>query len=337
MRRAKTLDFPLSQLGDQFSTAGSLRVQSTKILLADHEIRQFWLPKPGLYGTRQRQTSNHAVVLDYYRLLCFQRVTDRLANPAKTHLLASLLPRVRTNKAQNIFPDASVKPPRGCPKTPGYEPEDLELLLEGSQTQRLTLVEFQNQNRTAVEYPCYPESTFELYRDYEHRLFDGASDLWWHNPVAAQKLLTDRWDKWHHGIGRRRGNVEQKDVLNILSYESKAAFHQCYSALWVELIPYFVANQPNQVISRRFHSLWHLDQRLNVPGSARVVHLLHGLAVGLHPAFGMLLTTNTGRRIVGEMVANPDDLAAQERFFQAGMISLYLYATTRRFRCPVVS
>ena len=29
----------------------------------------------------------------------------------------------------------------------------------------------------------------------------------------------------------------EKDVLNILSYESKAAFHQCYSALWVEMLP----------------------------------------------------------------------------------------------------
>ena len=151
------------------------------------------------------------------------------------------------------------------------------------------------------------------------------------------KLVSGRWDKWHHGIGRRRGNVEQKDVLNILSYESKAAFHQCYSALWVELIPHLVANQPNQVISRRFHSLWHLDQRLDVPGSKQVVHLLHGLVLGLHPAFGMLLTTETGMRLVGETVANPDDLAAQERFLHAGMISLYLYATTRRFRCPVVS
>ena len=187
MRRAKSVDFPLSQLGDQFSKAGSLRIQSGKIQLAAHEIRQFWLPKPGLYGTRNRQSINHTAVLDFYRLLCSHRITAPLVAPAKTHLLASLLPRVRSNKAQNVFPDASVKPPRGCPATPGYEPEDLELLLEGSQTQRLTVIEFHNQNRTAVEFPSYPESTFGLYREYEHRLFDGATDVWWDDPDAARE------------------------------------------------------------------------------------------------------------------------------------------------------
>ena len=335
MARITRHEFPLSQLGRQFLDAGSLDLCSRRIVLADNCIQQFWLPKPGLSGTRNRQAGNHRAVLDFFQLLCFNRVDDRDINPAKTHLLASLLPHVRNNKAQGIFPDASISPPRGCPTTPGFDSEDLESQLRVSEQERISIFDFCNRNREAVEFPDYPESTFELYREFESELFADDTSLWWADPMTAGENVTQRWLGWRNGFGRRRGNGTKKEVLDILSYESKAAFHQCYSSLWLEILPHLMADQTNREISMRFHTLWHLDHRIASPDQ-RHIHLLHGLVLGLHPAFGKLLTTETGTRLIGAAVAAPEDIPAQERFLHAGLVSLYLYAAARRFRCTAV-
>ena len=177
-----------------------------------------------------------------------------------------------------------------------------------------------------LRFACI-ESLKKSYLMVQHR-FGGTT-----RPKQKCLLKNDGCD----GLGRHRGNEDKKDVLNILSFECKAAFHQCYSALWVEMIPRLMVNERNQEFSQTFHTLWHLDHRLAIPGHARDVHLLHGLALGLHPAFGMLLTTETGSRLVGETVAEPENIAAQERFLHAGLVSLYLFAAARRSRCRGIS
>ena len=330
MPRFQTTDFMLSRIGNQFKDMGSIRLMFKQTTLADQTFRQFWIPKPGLFGIRNQRSGNHAAVLDFYQTLCFDRVNDQDENPAKTHLLASLLPSVRNNKAQGIFPDACVTPPKGCSVTQSFDSNELELLLQGSKDERTSVVDFCNSNRKAVEFPEYPESTFELYRDFESELFADAA-RWWSDPVAATKRTMERWSKWHKDIGRRGGNNSKKEVLNILSFESKAAFQQCYSALWVELIPHLIEGQENQLFSQRFHTLWHLDHRFRSSGQ-RDAHLFHGLVFALHPVFGKLLTTEEGSRLVGKTVANPDDVASQERFLHAGLVSLHLYVAARSLR-----
>ena len=321
-------EFPISALDPRHPQAGSLNICTQEIELAGQVFNQFWLPKPGLFGTRNMRSSNHTVVLDFYRALCLDRVKGRDSNSDKVHLLASLLPKIRSNGAQAIFPDASVKPPRGVANG-GVDVEALESQLRGSKDEQLSLVDFCNRNRDAVGFPNFPEDTFSMYRKFEQRLFEGTAKLWWENENVANNLVEKRWLDWCNGFGRRRGNKVKKDVLNILSYESKAAFHQCYSALWVEMLPRLMTDQANREFSQRFHTLWHLDHRLKVPGQDRDAHLFQGLALGLHPAFGNLLQTETGRRLTGETVLNPNDIAGQERFLHAGLVSLYLYAAAR--------
>ena len=331
------VEFLMSQIGEQFSSIGTLSLCCHEIKLAGYQFSQFWLPKPGLFGLRNKQSHNHTAVLDFFRQLSHDRVRDRDSRPAKTHMLASLLPRVRSNRAQSIFPDASVTPPKGCPTETEFNSGELEARLAKSSSERVSLVDFINQTREAVEFPDFPDGTFERYREFESELFDNAAAQWWFDSVAANDLIEKRWLRWCNGFGRRSGNAEKKDVLNILSYESKAAFTQCYSSLWVELIPHLIAGQENPEFSQRFHTLWHLDHRVEVPRNMRPVNLLHGLAFGLHPAFGMLLTTESGSRLVGEAVAAPKNIAAQERFLHAGLVSLYLYAAARQFRCQGIS
>ncbi len=336
MDRIASIEFPLSNLGDNFSPAGKLHLRSKEITLANNVIRQFWVPKPGLFGTRNKTSRNHEVILEFYKLLCINRIDDACIEPAKTHLLASLIPDIRCNRAQDIFPDASLKLSRGRSVTSAFGPAELEPLLRESENEQLTIFEFCRRNREAVEFPEFPETTFGEYRNFEQELFLNTTSLWWNDPNAAYKLVSQRWNHWYRTIGRRGGNEISKDVLNILSYESKAAFHQCYSAIWFEILPYLKMGQPNQEIFHKFHSLWHLDQRMPYD-CHRSNHLLHGLVLGLHPAFGVLLRTQTGSRLVGAMLEAPEDNVAQERFLHAGLVSLFLYAAERNARRTVSS
>ena len=335
MSKIQTTEFNLSGIGDQFS--GVIELMSRRTTLADQPFKQYWVSKQGLFGTRRKRSGNHAAILDFYNQLCVDRNKDRHEMSAKVHLLASLLPLVRSNKAQNIFPDASTLQPKECLEPSEFNPEALEVQLRKSKSARISVVDFCNRNRDAVDFPCFSASTFELYREFEAELFCDVPSRWYDDAPAAKVLVEQRWMRWCNGFGRRRGNKEKKDVLNILSYESKAAFTQCYSALWVEMIPHLLVGQENPDFCRQFHTLWHLDHRIPVPGSERPVNLLHGLALGLHPSFGMLLTTETGSRLVGETVAMPRDIEAQERFLHAGLVSLYLYATARQFRSHRIS
>ena len=255
---------------------------SRQTALGDFSFQQFWVPKPGLFGTREKRSGNHAAVLDFYRSLCVDRINDRHEMSTKVHLLASLLPLVRSNGSQRVFPDASVVTAKDCPTQSEFCSETLEIHLKASETEQTTLVEFCNKNREAVGFPIFPHATFSTYRAFESELLVNATDQWWYDPTGAQLLVERRWLQWCDGFGRRRGNKEKKDVLNILSYECKAAFHQAYSALWVEMIPHLSAGNDNQLFSQRFHTLWHLDHRIAVPGHDRDIHLLHGLVLGLH-------------------------------------------------------
>lgn len=328
----QTIEFILSRFGNQYEQAGSIRLISRNTVLGDSLFRQFWIPKTGLFGTRNKLSSNHSAVLDFYRCLCIDRLNDQLETPAKVHLLASLLPLIRSNGAQGIFPDASVVTPKNCPTQSEFSAETLEFQLKASEAEQISVADFCNRNREALEFPDFPDSTFKLYWEFESELLGNPTSRWWENPTAAYELVEKRWLQWRDGFGRRRGNKEKKDVLNILSFECKAAFHQVYSALWVEMIPNLIEDQDNQLFSQRFHALWHLDHRISIPGHDRDVHLLHGLALGLHPALGTMLKTETGSRLVGEAVAAPEDTDAQERFLHASLVSLYLYAAARRSR-----
>ena len=333
----QTTKFILSRMGVQYEKAGSIKLMSRQTVLGDSLFRQFWIPKTGLFGTRNKRSSNHSAVLDFYRYHCINRLNDRLETPAKVHLLASLLPLIRSNGAQDIFPDASVVTPKNCPTQSEFSAERLESQLRASDTEQVSVVDFCNRNRKAIEFSEFPNTTFKLYGEFESELLANATSQWWQDPTAAYKLVEKTWLRWRDGFGRRSGNKEKKDVLNILSFECKAAFHQAYSALWVEMIPYLIADKDNQLFSQRFHALWHLDHRISIPGHYRDVHLLHGLALGLHPAFGTMLKTKTGSRLVGEAVAESEDIDAQERFLHASLVSLYLYAAARRSRITSVA
>lgn len=303
----------------------SISLCRRELEMGNRMVQQYWIRKPGLYGTRRQNSSNHRAILTAFRCLVLAAGALRDDEAAQSHLLASLLSVSRSNGAQRIFPDA-------CPKARiGTADRDmLEEMLNLSSHERMTLHDFQVQNREALGFPDYGEEVWARYREFSAQLFDQAISIWPDNLDASIACVRSQWEQMTKSFGRRRGCQEEKQILDILSFESKAAFHQCYSALWVELIPVLSAEQTDRPLFESFHSLWHLEQR--IPCEPHPQHLLHGLVLGLHPAFGDLLATNSGRKIVGCLLESPSNQEEQERFLHAGLVSLHHYAARRECR-----
>ena len=115
-------------------------------------------------------------------------------------------------------------------------------------------------------------------------------------------------------------------MLDVLSYEARAAFHQCYSALWFELLPRLVDRHGLDALGREFHELWHLDQ-IREPEPGARVHLFHGHVFALHPAGGLLLGTPAGSDRVGAwLTAGEDREEAFERLLHALFLTVHHYA-----------
>ncbi|MCA9118303.1 MAG: hypothetical protein KDA79_24735, partial [Planctomycetaceae bacterium] len=141
--------------------------------------------------------------------------------------------------------------------------------------------------------------------------------------------------------GRRGGNSDQKRILDILSYEARAAVHRCYSAVWVGIIDTLSECDGWSAEADRFHKLWHLDQCWQGDDEGRSnFHLFHGHIFGLHPACADFVETPTGRQLIGEWLASghdpscgqavgiPDSAAPQfERLLGGILIAVMAYAS----------
>ena len=121
------------------------------------------------------------------------------------------------------------------------------------------------------------------------------------NVSEAVATVEERWNTWNKRFARRSKFQTQKTVLDVLSFESKAAFHQCYSAAWLVILPHLMSDQEPREIFENFHGLWHLDQRIESPKSGQSIRLLHGLVLGLHPAFSLLIACTKSEACQSQM------------------------------------
>lgn len=325
--RIRHHEISLSSLGIAIDEDLSISLCRRELELGNRMVQQCWMRKPGLYGTRNQISSNHRAVLMAFRHLVLNDGDPDDRGVAEAHLLASLLPVSRSNGAQRIFPDASA---RVRDRRDSSHLEALDEMLKASSHERRTWHEFDVQNREALGFPDYGEEVWGRYRELSAQLFDQAISIWPDDLDTSIASVHSQWDQMTKSFGRRRGCQEEKQILDILSFESKAAFSQCYSAIWVELIPVLSAEQTDPSLFESFHSLWHLEQR--ILSEPHPQHLLHGLVLGLHPAFGDLLATNSGRKIVGGLLESPSNQEEQERFLHAGLVSLHHYAARRECR-----
>ncbi|EMI44887.1 hypothetical protein RRSWK_02527 [Rhodopirellula sp. SWK7] len=289
-------------------------------------FRQFWLKNSSIYGGRGRRAENQPSILNFFhRMTVDAGCLEDHRKPAETFLLASLASEIRSNKAQQVFPDASLanwSSAYRCRKVAA-----LDAQLRQSSGETMTSDDFYRHSRTVCELAEMSNNVIEEYLTLELQLFDGVLDDWIDEPETCKQLVNERWRDWM--LMARRSSCKQvfKDVLNILSYESKAALHQCYSLLWIHLADAF-ADLEGSAFVRQFNRFWHCDHRIPT-GVVQDMHLLHGHIFGLHPAFSMMIQTEVGGNIIANAIGHSFDSSAMRTFFAAAIVSLNFYMSDR--------
>jgi hypothetical protein len=303
--------------------------------------QQFWMDTGTLYGQRGRHAPNLQPMADYFWVKCCTAGTYLDADTQESYLLAHLCPHVRGTAAQKVFPDARLSRPGGSSAARWRDAAELEPLLAAMrrsprpEERRLTMAAFSKKTADLVGMPHYSRKERQAYRELCEELFGVVRPvLIERNPGAATDLLIGKWQEMTSRVGRRSGGAVRlkKTAMDMLSYESRAAVHRCYSCAWNDLIPHLLRKYSLSEPSVRLLHLMHLERVSDsrTPGSS--FHLFHGHVFALHPAVSALTLTPTGRELIGDYLLAPtaEELVEPfQRLLAAVYASLYFYAHRR--------
>ena len=241
-------------------------------------------------------------ILNAYWDICRCESSHTDPEVQESFLLAKLLPHIRANKAAEVFLDSMTHQRSDWgPKKEATEQLESMLTLD---LQPMSTQVFHQYTADMLGPPSYGGELEDLYDEMSEQLLEQgrelitASDTYTEEAVSA---VRKQWEEWLTKIGRRHGKEHQKQILDILSYESKAAFHRAYAAIWERLIRVLQRGDGMDQISRRFHRLWHLNgpqQSEDYP--TQHAHTFHGHVLGLHPASAAFMSTRTGKQLLGQ-------------------------------------
>ncbi len=296
-------------------------------LFGSTPIDHWWMPVTPLYGQRQGGSgtaNNRSEILRFF----WAKVRDLGAtNHRETQerlLLSSLLPSMRVVGSRRIFADAFLKPATRSQKSERIAA--LESQLSVVSDQMLTRVEFENQSWLALGCLSFPEGMQGVYDRLSHELLDEPCSMLANgHPLEALENLQETWKRFMQTIARRARHAEEKIALDVLSYEARTAFHDCYSAVWSALIPLLKLENHLTEASVAFLYFWHTalkDPEFNT-------FPFHGHVLGLHPGTSTFMQSRTGRRLLGDWLANYESVELRARVLNAILIALFDYRRQR--------
>ena len=271
------------------------------------EIDQVWMDTRTLYPQRNRSAPNFGPVTDYFWARC-QAAAEVAPAQQDIYLLAKLLPHARANGSRRVLPDAvpSRAAKHGVGGGGNRTDDDVAMadIFEAAVSAAawrpgfgLGSVEFRDRTADALGCPRYHEMP-ALRAAYEQFtggwLARGRAALANHDQPGLCAFLAE-WENAMNNWGRHRGHELGKAVLDVLSYECRAAFHRCYTVVWQDLLYHLGTKGRLDGPGMRFIQLWHLDRSSPTDDPAVDFHLFHGHVLGLHPASGLLMRAPTGR------------------------------------------
>lgn len=303
--------------------------------MVESPIDQFWMALPGLYGTRNKVCQNHKQVIECYWSLCKRHLTHLNPQQQDTYLLANLLPYTRDNGSRRVFEDAKLRQYEQSSKKGGRDRTRrvamLDALLMSGYHEQLTELEFRDRTGDLLGPPEFDDETRDVYDRYVTEVLTIGRWLLDQRDPCAIHTVTDEWQAKMNSVGRHRGRGLEKSVLNILSYEARAAFHTCYSAVWNELLQHLTNRYSLCRQSVLFHRLWHFG--IKRPSEERLpadFHLFHGHLFALHPASGQFLSTETGVSLVGQWLSDPHSVSKYQQLLHGLFVAMYQYDDTRQ-------
>lgn len=296
------------------------------VRLGPVQIDQFWMPVTELYGQRHQSAAiggNHTQVINHYWALTQQCGAGQIRAAQERLLLASLLPKMRALGSRRIFADPFVKPTQSRERRRQIHNRNVDL----SGGTPLTPDEFHTSTWQLLGKQDLPDRLYTVYDTLRPELFDEACELLGAGRVGDAKKTADRqWVRLMQSIGRRAGKEDEKTILDVLSYEARAAFHHAYSAVWSELIPNLQDRHGLSDESVYFHSFWHQDRiDPNRTEGDGCWSLFHGHVFALHPGGALFLQTAEGARLMGESLRTPGSLELYERLLGGLLIAMAVY------------
>lgn len=289
-------------------------------------VDHFWMPIASVYEQRNRAARNYSAIVEYYWARCMKHATVFDEHVQESYILAKLLPLARSNGSRRVFDDAVLTSPGRLGVSKRQIVAELDNALAG-QTQRETdIVSFRDATARLLGPPDFDDRVKRRYEEI-------AGDLLGHGRTALQRwgpiglaVPLQKWRRRMTAVGRRSGNALDKQVLDILSYECRAALHRCYSATWEQLLRHLDDKYDLSANSIVFHRFWHLDQCQEQGRRDSLFHLFHGHVFALHPAAALFSLTSTGARLLGEWLLEPEPGPAYGRLLTGLLISVGEYA-----------
>ena len=297
------------------------------------DVDQWWMDVTPLYAQRQcrkLQSRNHLQVIKYYWAICRQDNATRERDAQEQFLLAALLPGMRSQGSRRVFDDAFLK--AGKKAEQAREVLILDDLLQNNRGKSLSREDFHHQSLvllrssegTAGFRPMYHKLSEELLNEACRCLSRGS------DTGDAVAIVQVQWSALMQRFGRRSRCDEEKLVLDVLSYEARAAFHHCYSVVWCGLRLKLAKDYGLSEQSLIFLSLWQTSPVSQERSSAEHCwSLFHGHVFGLHPGAARFLLTATGRELLGGWLQDVENDVTYGRLLNGLYHSIYDYSERR--------
>ena len=204
---------------------------------------------------------------------------------------------------------------------------ELEAELAASADRRMSRVQFRDETANLIGPSHFDDEARQRYPEITRELFgtDQSSVL----DSPRMELITAKWRHWMSGLARRSGNNREKQILDVISYECRAAIHCCYSLVWCCLLPLLARKYRLPEESIRFHGFWHLDHCRESNDEDGLFHLFHGNIFALHPALAPFLRTTTGAVLMASWLRNPDSEEQYQRLLHGLFVAVGQYARHR--------
>jgi hypothetical protein len=296
-------------------------------MLGETSIDHWWMRTNSLYAQRRRNSSlphNPSEILRLYWAEVQRLHATGHREAQERFLLAALVPLVRSQGSRNIFADSI--PARGHPEDRREQTQTLELALQSDREHSISRGEFHRRSWEVLGRPVFPEEFCDAYIRFAHDLMDEAcSALAGGEVTQALEAVKKHWAPAMQKVGRRSGKFLEKLVLDVLSYEARAAIHHCYSVVWSVLIPLLAGEEHWNEAAVAFHRFWHMDWMDSQSGAS----LFHGHIFGLHPAAGTFMQTMAGPSLLGDWLNNLESVELFGRVLNGLLTAIFAYRQRR--------
>jgi len=267
-------------------------------------FEQWWMDRRTIYPLRGQSASNFRTLIDFFWQSCLENETYVNRSVCESYILAQSLPFTRSNGARNVVLDSLVQRENARNRT--ATDSNLESMLHNSFDEEVSIVDFQRRLQDYLQQRPYTEEVWDQLSEFKSELFDqSVATLQRGERIDVEDCLKSLWARWGNRVRRKNALEVQRQMMDVLSYESKAAIHRCYSHFWDHASRWMAHFEQCSVASFVFHRFWNTDLMLasDDPWGHSDFHLLYGHVFGLHPGTYSFMRTTSGQKLLGDWLS----------------------------------